>query len=227
MADQTTEDLSGYTTDTLYPAQLQSKFTPGWLAAATLRNGWKAPDPRGAFRMLDIGCGDGIGLALMAASHPEARFEGLDGMAEHIARGRDFSRDLPNIELRHQLFDEALGEGGDEADFVTMHGVIAWVEPEIRAQALDLAAARLAPGGIAAVSYNAMPGWSNRFGYQHMIYRIAQTLPGNGRERYFAAHKKSRNFETENREHNVFVVFFCLSIAIPDFICSCIVIGNN
>ena len=154
------DDLGGYTTDTLYPAQLHNRFTPGWLAAAALRNGWQSPNPRGAFRMLDIGCGDGIGLAVAVACHPEAEFEGMDGMAEHIARGQDFARDLPNIRLHHMLFDEALEAGGPPCDFVALHGVIAWVAPQIRAQALDLAASRLAPGGIAAISYNAMPGWS-------------------------------------------------------------------
>ena len=187
-----TDDLGGYTTDTLYPAQLQSKLTPGWLAASALRNGWRAPEPRGAFRMLDIGCGDGIGLAVTAASHPEAEFEGLDGMAEHIARGQAFARDLPNIRLHHMLFDQALEAGGAPCDFVTMHGVIAWVAPPIRAQALALASQRLAPGGLCAISYNAMPGWSDRLGYQHMIYRIAGSLPGDGRARYFAAHDQVR-----------------------------------
>ncbi|MEM7746228.1 MAG: methyltransferase regulatory domain-containing protein [Pseudomonadota bacterium] len=187
-----TQDLGGYFDEESYPAQLTYKMTPGWLWALALRHGWRAPDPSGAFRMLDIGCGDGVALAAIAASHPESTVEGIDGMAEHIVRGRAFARGITNLELAHALFGEALKDGGLPCDFVTAHGVLAWVAPEIRAEALDLAAARLAPGGICAVSYNALPGWSDRLAYQHIIRQFAATGEGSGTERYFAAHERTR-----------------------------------
>ncbi|MFK7945136.1 MAG: class I SAM-dependent methyltransferase, partial [Paracoccaceae bacterium] len=150
--------LDGYFADNAYPAQLGERMTPGWIAAMATRNGWATPDLAKSFHMLDIGCGDGLGLALMAASHPHAVFEGMDGMEAHIDRGTVFARDIPNIHLARQLFSEALATGGAPCDFVTAHGILAWVAPRIRAEAMDLAATRLAPGGICAVSYNAMPG---------------------------------------------------------------------
>ena len=187
-----TDNLEGYFADSAYPAQLAERMTPGWLAAATLRNGWQAPETDGPFRMLDIGCGDGLGLAMVAASHPDAMFEGIDGMAAHIDRGRAFTADLPNIDLKHQLFDEAWAAGGYDCDFITAHGVIAWVQPWIRAQALDLVASRLSSGGVAAISYNAMPGWSGRLAYQHLIYQMSHDKDGDGLARYRAAHARAR-----------------------------------
>ncbi len=186
------QNLGGYFDEESYPARLTDKMTPGWLWALALRNGWHAPDPSQPFRMLDIGCGEGLALAAIAASHPAATIEGLDGMAEHIERGQAFAKDIANLELAHALFGEALREGGPPCDFVTAHGVIAWVTPEIRAEALDLAAARLALGGICAVSYNALPGWSGRLAYQHAIRQFAAAGEGSGTARYFAAHEKAR-----------------------------------
>ncbi|MBY4891832.1 class I SAM-dependent methyltransferase [Rhodobacteraceae bacterium N5(2021)] len=185
-------ELDGYFSETAYPSLFHERLTPANLSAMARRHGWAAPDLCRAFRMLDIGCGDGLGLALTAASHPEARFEGLDGMAEHIARGRAFGAGLDNLDLTHALFDEALAQQGPPCDFVTMHGVIAWVPPLVRGQAMDLAAQRTAPGGICAISYNALPGWTDDLIYQHTVYNLARSKDGSGFERFRAAHDQVR-----------------------------------
>lgn len=190
--------LDGYFSETAYPSLFHQRLTPANISVMAQRHGWAAPDPRGAFRMLDIGCGDGLALAVMAASHPEARFEGLDGMAEHIQRGRAFGDGLSNLNLNQALFSEALEQPGQPCDFVSMHGVIAWVPPLIRAQAMDLAAQRTAPGGICAISYNALPGWSDDLTYQHTVFHLARTKDGSGFQRFRAAHDQVRAMASLN-----------------------------
>ncbi len=182
------KSLDGYFSETAYPSMFHHRLTPANMSAMARRNGWASPDPRSAFRMLDIGCGDALGLAVTAASHSEAQFEGVDGMAEHIQRGRAFADGLGNLNLQYALFSDALARRGVPCDFVVMHGVIAWVPPAVRGQALDLAAQRTGRGGICAISYNAMPGWANSLTYQHMVYHLAQNIEGSGFKRFRAAH---------------------------------------
>lgn len=187
------DDLKGYQTDVSYPATLESRLTPAWMAAMTRLYGVRSPEPSGAFRMLDIGCGAGLGLALVAASHPDAAFEGIDGLSAHIKQGTAFASGISNITLKHQMFDQALAEVGSDCEFVTLHGVLSWVAPDIRAQALDVAAARLAPGGILGVSYNALPGRARLMAYQHLVNALAQAGTGGPASLYQDAHARVKN----------------------------------
>lgn len=185
-----TDNLSGYQTGVSYPATLERKLTPGWMAAMSRLYGVAAPEPSNPFHMLDVGCGVAFGLALTAASHPNATFEGIDGMSAHIAEGTAFASDIPNITLAHRTFDHALTDGGPACDFVIIHGVLSWVAPEIREQALDIAASRLAPGGLLGVSYNALPGRVGMLSYQHLVKALAETGSGEPSTRYLAAHAR-------------------------------------
>lgn len=56
--------------------------------------------------VLEIGCGTGRNLILLAEKHPDARFFGLDASAAMLQTARqkiDARRDLKTIELRHAL----------------------------------------------------------------------------------------------------------------------------
>ncbi len=166
--------MDGYFTGTDYPAQLVQQMTPAQIVAAAAWQGVAGPDLTGPFRMLDIGCGKGAALALAAASHPSGQFQGIDGMQSHIAAGQAFAGDLPNLTLEHATFDQALASARDDADLIVMHGVLSWAGPTARQQAMDLAAARLKPGGLLAASYNALPGGARQLAFQHMIRALAR-----------------------------------------------------
>src|SRR5688500_7907169 len=80
--------IDGYVADALYPSTFHPAFAPAWLDAILTWKRVRPPRrPRGPFTLVDLGCGDGAGLILLAAAHPEGRFLGVDGMAEHVARG--------------------------------------------------------------------------------------------------------------------------------------------
>jgi len=42
-----------------------------------------------------------------------------------------------------------------------MYGLLSWIAPDKRKSAIELAAAKLKPGGLLFAGYNAMPGWSS------------------------------------------------------------------
>src|SRR5262249_31055536 len=99
----------------------------------------------------------------LAAAHPEARFVGVDLSGPHVASAKKLAREggLENIGVLERDFSQLLHEDIGEFDYVVAHGVLSWVSPEKRAALIELASAKLRPGGLLFVSYNAMPGWAS------------------------------------------------------------------
>ena len=121
---------------------------------------------------------------MAAACHPEATFQGIDGMASHIAAGRAFAQGIENLDLMHVTFDQALADARPDCDLIAMHGVLTWAGPAARDDAMVLAARRLAAGGLLVVSYNSFPGAARQLAFQHLVRRFSSdcdTPPG---ERY-------------------------------------------
>jgi SAM-dependent methyltransferase len=110
-----------------------------------------------ACRVLEIGCGDGANLIPLAFHLPGSRFTGIDLAAAPIAAGQAMARTLglENIELRVQNLCE-LHEG--EFDYIFAHGLYSWIPAAVRDRLLAVCRERLAPEGVAFVSYNVYPG---------------------------------------------------------------------
>ena len=161
-------DLSGYETGVAYSSQFKAETMPGHIVGALAFQGWAAPDITKPFRYLDLGCGDGLVAGLVAASHPHATVEGIDGAKEHIDLGLAFAGRPSNLTLTAATFDQC-SKGEADCDFIVAQGVISWIAPHIRDQVFDIAAHGLRPGGVFAVSYNAMPGWTKRLAMQHLL----------------------------------------------------------
>ena len=184
------EDLDGYVTEVDYPTRLIPQLTPGWITAIAAWHGVRPPNLSRPFRMLDIGCGTGIALAMAAASHPQAYFQGIDGMASHIAAGQTFGGALDNLDLIHATFDQMLEGPEADCDIVTAHGVLTWAGPDARDDAMALAARRLAPGGLLLVSYNALPGAARQLAFQHLVRTFTADGQGAPGTRYRDAFQK-------------------------------------
>jgi len=132
---------------------------PGRLAAVALWRGLAAPEAARA-RVLEIGCASGGNLLPMAATMPEARFLGVDLSPAQIAAG-EARRDrlgIANVEFRAASF-ESLGEADGAFDFILCHGVYSWIPEALRDSLLGVICDRLAPHGVAYVSFNVLPGW--------------------------------------------------------------------
>jgi methyltransferase-like protein/trans-aconitate methyltransferase len=132
---------------------------PGHLAAIAHMFGLAAPNAATA-RILEIGCAAGGNLIPLAAAFPEARLVGIDLSVVQIdqARQRAEAASLANVEFRRASVTEVDASYG-EFDYVICHGVYSWVPAEVRKAILRVASERLAPNGMAIVSYNVMPGW--------------------------------------------------------------------
>jgi len=113
--------------------------------------------------VLELGCASGDNLAGMAYGLPGASFAGLDLSPRQVEAGRRRVQalGLANVSLRAgDLRDATAGLG--EFDFVVAHGVLSWVPEAVRVRLFEVCRERLAPGGVAFVSWNALPGWRFR-----------------------------------------------------------------
>lgn len=154
----------GYPFPALHPQRL----------AATARLFGLRPAPVERCRVLEIGCAAGGHLLPMAAQLPGSSFAGVDlaGSAIEAAQRQAADLGLSNVELQQGSFTEL--PDGPAFDYVLAHGVYSWIDPETRAALLAFCRRRLAPHGLALVSYNTLPGWHLR-GMARDVMRLFPT----------------------------------------------------
>jgi SAM-dependent methyltransferase len=118
-----------------------------------------APAAVEACRVLELGCGDGGNLIPLAFTLPGSTFVGVDLAASAIHQAGDEARalGLGNVAFHcADLLHWTPPEG--PFDYVIAHGLFSWVPPAVQLRLLELCRDRLAPQGVAYVSYNALPG---------------------------------------------------------------------
>ena len=104
--------------------------------------------PRGA-RVLDISCGSGLFLALLATFRGVTKGIGFDANPDAISLAGAMANRLPEgtaIEFRHQKIEDPWPDG--KFDLVSIIDVMHHVAPAHRRSLIRLAAARVMPGGI-------------------------------------------------------------------------------
>lgn len=150
-----------YVTDVAYVRNFEADLGPPRLRLVAAVNGF-APPSASEFTYCELGCAHADTLVAIAAANPRARFVGVDFNAEHIAhaRGLAVEGEVDNVHLLDLDFEALLGEDLGPFDLIVAHGVLSWVSPHKRKAVIDFASARLKPGGLLYVSYNAMPGWA-------------------------------------------------------------------
>jgi methyltransferase-like protein/ubiquinone/menaquinone biosynthesis C-methylase UbiE len=134
------------------------------------------PAPIQNCRVLELGCGDGIGLTSFAYDLKEAQFIGIDLSEAHIVQGNKLinSLNMKNIRLEQKdvmTIDESFGE----FDYIIAHGLYSWVPDFVRDKVMEIASKNLAQNGIAYISYNVYPGYRLRQILREMtLHHISQ-----------------------------------------------------
>ncbi|MDX2145185.1 MAG: class I SAM-dependent methyltransferase [Rhodospirillaceae bacterium] len=190
-------DTAGYRTETPYPARFQKELNPRRFALALAAQGLAAPDMDAPFTYMDLGCGMGVPLVCLAAGNPHARFYGVDFMAEHVAHARGLAdaAALNNLDVRAASFADLAPGDFPMFDVMVVHGVWSWVTPDVRAQLLAFIDARLKPGGLLYVSYNAMPGWAAMIPLREIMKQAFDRAGGDQAARVAAAMAHARALE--------------------------------
>jgi len=184
--------LDGYTAEAAYPAHFHRGAAPAWLHFVAGALGGTAPDPAGPYRWCELGCGTGLGAALLAAANPQAAFHAFDFNPRHVAAGRTWAEaaGLRNLAVERAAFAElaARPEGSlPRFDYIVLTGVYAWVSPANR-QALRAFVQRfLAPGGLVYLSYPCHPGMAEMVPLRNLLREYAQAATGTAAQRAAAA----------------------------------------
>lgn len=141
-----------------YPGYAYPQTHPDRLATLGMLFGVNVA-PVDRCRVLELGCGDGGNLLPVAYGLPGSEFVGIDLAPTAIATARESAEalGLSNIEFVCADLGRLDGELG-RFDFVIAHGVYSWVPDDVRDRLLAVCREHLAPGGVAFVSYNALPG---------------------------------------------------------------------
>lgn len=144
--------------DVAYVGRPNHHSHPDRLAAIASLFGLTPPDLSDA-RILEVGCGDGANLVPIAAQLPGARAVGCDysTLLMRDARALVQGIGVSNVELVEGDLREVAASLGS-FDYIIGHGFYSWVPADVRDAFMALVGRQLAPGGLAFISYNVLPG---------------------------------------------------------------------
>jgi len=172
----------GYVSDIDYLAEFFRDQGPAHLSFACVLNGVEPVALDRPFTYFELGSGQGLTANVLAASNPQGEFYAADFNPAHIAASRELAdcAQLNNMTFLENSFEElAAGKVAlPPLDFITLHGVYSWVTPENRGYIVDFIKRYLKPGGVAYLSYNAMPGWTTTLPLQRLILEHVDLHPG-------------------------------------------------
>jgi SAM-dependent methyltransferase len=177
-------------TDPGYTAGFYRETAPSHLAFAALSMR-KSPGPAAnPQRMLELGFGQGFGLALLAAANPDVAFEGYDFNPDHVRHARQLieSAELANLHVSQASFEQiAAGAGRADCDAIALHGVLSWVAPETQEAIVEIVRQRLRPQGLFYVSYNCLAGWAPLAPVRQLMMDVKHAVPGTSEQQLMRA----------------------------------------
>ncbi len=167
----------------------QGPVTLNFVAAL---NGFRPVDLDAGFTYLELGSGNGVTVNTLAAALPTGTFHAIDIVPEHVANGRAMAAEAGLTNVTHHEADLASIDRGalPDFDFVTAHGLYSWITPEQRGAVVDLLAAKVKPGGLVYLGYNAMPGWAALLPLRRLLQDYVAEAQGTALERVSAATEK-------------------------------------
>ncbi len=174
----------GYVTDIAYTNGWYRQQSPAMMALACTMGGvaMTMPAPDDSIHVLELGCGQGYGAMVLAASNPAWQVTAIDFNPAHVAAARAWATEsgLTNVTFLEAnlatLAEDAAGRQIPEADFITMHGVWSWVPQAVQNGIVRLVRDKLRAGGAMHISYNALPAWGPAIGMQRIIREAGKRL---------------------------------------------------
>jgi SAM-dependent methyltransferase len=142
-----------------YPSKYFLQTHPDRLASIAALYGMETA-PVEKCRVLELGCGNGSSLIAQAFSLPGCEFVGVDLGAAHIEEANRSTAELGLLNIvfhRADVMDMSAADYG-AFDYITAHGLIAWVPEPVRERVVSIFREMLAPNGVGYLSYNAYPG---------------------------------------------------------------------
>jgi hypothetical protein len=163
------EKTSGYITDVPYTYGYYRELSPCYMDFVLLLNGYEPPR-RSSLHYLELGYGQGLSANIHAAANP-GNFYGTDFNPAHAANAQT----LAEVARSGAHFSDdsfaSLADNGSlpEFDYITLHGVWSWINPDSREQITRIINKHLKVGGAVYMSYNVLPGWAPVAPLRHIM----------------------------------------------------------
>jgi SAM-dependent methyltransferase len=180
---------TAYISDVQFTSKYVEDQAPAWMNYTAAINGYTPVPTHDGFNYCEIGCGQGLTALILAALHPEGRFWAFDISADHIrtARAMAAAAKLTNIRFLEAAIGDASARAIPRCEFITAHGFMSWVSEDVRKLALDFVQEHLAPGGLAMLSYDALPGFAPIAPIREMLQLYASSVEGDSVQKAKAA----------------------------------------
>lgn len=170
----------GYSTNIDYIYGFYPELAPTYLKTICRLQG--IAEPAGPLTYLELGCGQGLGPNLLAASNPDDVFIGVDFAPDHIAGARRLARaaSLSNVTFLEASFEDLAARPDlvPDCDVIVLHGIYSWVGPVQRQAIQSIVRQKLKSGGLLYVSYNCAAGWAPVGNFQRLFRDLAQSRGG-------------------------------------------------
>lgn len=172
MGTETRAWKEGYVTELEYTHGFYRELAPVHLSLCLLQSGRQGPNFDEPFTYCELGCGQGFSTSLLAAVAPHGQFHGVDFNPQHAVNARQLARTagLDNVQFHHCSFADLGDRDWPEFDAIVLHGVYSWISPDNQRAIARFLGDRLAPGGLAYVSYNLLPGWAPLMPLQKLLW---------------------------------------------------------
>lgn len=170
----------GYDVSVGYPSYFIREMGPDWLDFCIRAQGFDAQRTGPSYRYVDLGCGQGFHLCVLAAANPQAEFVGIDFESEHIAHGQELAAagGLTNVTFIQADFLDLATAWPTELgafDYIALQGILSWISPELRRAVIQCVAHASKPGTVASLGYNTPPGWLGAVPFQHVAQEFGKS----------------------------------------------------
>ncbi len=162
----------GYFSEIEYTYGYYRQLAPSTIVMSALLAGAELDLDRFAKpRYLELGFGQGLSLAIHAASQP-GEYWGTDF---NSAQANHCSNLMRSAGVSANVFDDGFAQLAQrkdlpQFDIIGLHGIWSWVNAENRKPVLDIISKHLAPGGLLYLSYNCSPGWAPAKPLRDLMY---------------------------------------------------------
>ncbi len=184
---------STYTQDVEFNSGFDALQTPVHMFTAAVICGATPPPLTEAFRYLDLACGNGLTLALMADAYPHGEFVGIDINPDHIARAttRANAAHLSNLRFVEGDIADLDPEDFGVFDYCAVSGVYSWLDRDRRARTREIIAQMTKAGGLIYLDYSSQPGMAQTAPLYRLLRELAKSSGGSSAERLTSATKQA------------------------------------
>jgi SAM-dependent methyltransferase len=169
----------GYVTDTNYTYGYYGEMSPQRVDFMLGVAGYEGLPPGPC---CELGFGQGLSLAIHAASNPTRTWHGTDFSTRQMLHAQSLT-DAAGVTAH--LSDQSFAEYCRRTDlpdfaYIAIHGIWSWISDANRQHLVDFIARKLKPGGALYLSYNTPPGWGPMIPIQRLVSAHASTMGSKG-----------------------------------------------